>query len=418
MKNFARIFLLLTGVLLLAHYLPAAFWLIADQRQRVPTVFYSCLEKNFLLFRSERGEIVRTDRQGKTYDRDEFERLLPLDNYLQLYKDGRMPKEIDGVAITPEKLRRERVNVRLKPEVLDTPSVALTPLLETESGRVRLEMPGDFMRLGATIEFVDAKSNRLLPEKSVQFQRAFAAAGFAFPVKLVGSNPTTLKPYDEGCFLVDAKDVVFRLRQIRGEAELVRLVELAPTEQKTQWAELQPRYIHVQEQDNREIHALIIGRDNRAHLVVGNEQRLVTLPLKKFDPATMQLTVRGDLLNRLVVVSSAEYVEAVALNRDYSLLDRYTEMLVARAGRPSGQLAGALFPFTLDLESDTSGFLGFNFEWGNRWVIVLNAILLAALVGWAALRKQAWRLRMPDLVAVAGGGVFGLITVLVLPKTE
>jgi len=416
MKLTARIFLLFTGTLLLAHYLPAGYWLIADQRQRVPMVFYSCIDKGFLLFRSDKGEILRTDTNGKTYEREEFERLLPLDNYMQLYKDGRMPKEIDGVAISPEKLRRERVNVRLKPEMLDSPSVALSPLLESESGRVRLEMPGEFMRLGRTIEFIDATSNRLLADKSAQFEKAFAAAGFVFPVSLLGGNPSTLKPYDEGYFLVDAAGAFFHLRQVRGEPVLRRISDLVRPEEKASWAQLKPRYIHVQEQDNREVRALIIGQDGRAHLVVGKDYRLVTLPLRHFDPATMQFTLRGDLLNRLVVVSSAEYVEAVVMDLNYELLDRYTETLPAKAARPAGRVAAALFPFTLDFESDTSGYLGFHWAWGSRLAGALNLALVAGLAGWWWFRQRRLGPHLAELAVVAVGGLFGVAIVSLLPK--
>lgn len=418
MKLAARLFLLFTGVLLLAHYLPAGYWLIADQRQRGPTVFYSCIKKDFLLFRSEQGEVRRTDPAGKIYEREEFEQLLPLDNYLQLYKDGRMPKEIDGVAITPEKLRRERVNVRLKPEALDSPSVALTPFLEAESGRVRLDLPGDYMRLGNTIEFIDAKSNRLLAEKSAQFVKAFADAGFAFPVRLVGGNPSTLKPYDEGYFLVDATGGIFHLRQVKGAPVLRRVTDLVAPAEKESWAQLQPRYIHVQEQDNREVRALIVGANHAVHLVVGPDFRLAPLPLQQFDPATMQLTLRGDLLNRLVTVSSATDVEAVALNRNYELVKRYTETLAARRERPAGQLAAALFPFTLELESATSGFLGFHFARGNAVAWGLNLGWLALLAGWLLVRKRPLRPCWPELAAVGVGGIFGFALVWLLPRTD
>jgi hypothetical protein len=418
MKLAARIFLLFTGLLLLAHYLPAGYWLVAGQRQRVPTVFYSAVQKGFLLFRSDKGTLTRTDPAGKIYEREEFEQLLPLDNYMQLYKDGRMPKEIDGVAITPEKLRRERVNVRLKPEALDSPSVALLPLFESESGRVRLEMPSDFMRLGDRIEFIDAKSNRLLAEKTAQFQRVFSDAGFAFPVRVIGGNPSTLKPYDEGYFLVDAQDNCFRLRQVHGAPELSRLVDLAAPGEKSKWSGLRPRFIHVQEQDNREIHAVIIGRNNAVYLAVDKDFRLVALPLQRFDPDTMQLMLRGDLLNRLAAVNSSGYVEAVVMNRNYEFLDRYTETLSARAERPAGRIAAALFPFTLELESATSGFLGFHFAPGDVIAFGLNLVLVAGSAGWWVYRKRPLRGRWPELAAVGVGGIFGLVLVSLLPKTE
>lgn len=418
MKLAARIFLLFTGTLLLAHYLPAGFWLIADQRQRPPMVFYSCVEKRFLLFRSENGEIRRTDTTGTLYDREDFERLLPLDNYLQLYKEGRMPKEIDGIEITPEKLHRNRVNLRLKPEVLDSPSVALTPLLEAESGRVRLEMPADFMRLGKSIEFISAKSNKAIIEKTAMFQQAFSSAGFVFPVKIAGGNPSTLKPYDEGYYLVDSTDAIFHLRQVGGKPELQRLTDLVDPADQTRWTGLKPRFLHVQEQDNREVRVLIIGHDGDVHAVVGKDYQLVRLPLKHFDPTTMQLTLRGDLINRFVTVSSPAYVETVVLNRSYEFVDRYAETLGTRATRPAGKLAATLFPAALDFEAENSGFLGFRVTIGNLWSRWLNLGWLGLFIGWMFVRGQPLSRRLPELMAVGIGGVFGVIAVLLIPRTE
>lgn len=418
MNPAARVFLLITGTILLAHYMPAGFWLVADERQRAPVVFYSCIEDRFLLLLFENGEARRSDPAGAIYEREEFERLLPLDNYLQLYRDGRMPSEIDGVAITPERLRRERINLRLRPAMLDSPSAGLVPLFDAESGRARLETPGDMMRLGRSVEFLDVKANRALPEKTARFQNAFAGAGFVFPARLVGGNPVARKPYDEGYFLVDAAGEFFHLRQARGEPQLRRLADFVAPGEKARWARLRPRHLHVQEQNNREVRLLIVGEAGDVHLVAGEDYRLVTLPLSRFDPATMQLWLRGDLLNRLVTVTSGEHVEAVVMSRDYEFVDRHTETWTPREDRPAGRLAAALFPFTLNFESEGSGYLGFHLARGNWPALAMNLGLLAALAGWWRVRKRPLAPRLPELAAVGVGGVFGLALVWLLPKTE
>jgi hypothetical protein len=418
MKLTARITLLLTGLLLLAHYLPAGYWLVADKSQRAPFIFYSCVSNQFLFSRVSNGELLRTDIHGKIYEREEFESLLPLDNYLQLYKDRRMPKEINGVAITPEKLRRDRLNLRFKPVLLDSPTVALYPLIESDSGRVRLEMPGDFMRLANGVEFIDVKSNAVIADKSAKFTAAFAAAKFVFPVKLVGGNPSTLKPYDEGYFLLDSQNAIFQLRQVRGEPELKRFADLVAPEHKAQWAELKPRYLHVQEQDNHEVRFVIVEENGRTQVVIGPGYQIVTLPVQKYDPATMTLSLRGDMLNRLVVVSGENSVEAVVLDRNYQQVDRYSETLGARADRSAGKIAGALFPFTLDFESDNSGYLGFNLVSGTPAALWLNAVWLILAAGWFWWRKQNLNRRIPELVAVGVGGVFGLLLIFLLPKAD
>ena len=418
MKLFARLTLLITGIVLLAHYLPAGYWLVADKSQRAPFIFYSCVTNQFLFNRVVAGELLRTDLHGRVYEREEFENLLPLDNYMQLYKDRRMPKEINGVAVTPEKLRRDRINLRIKPVVLDSPAVALYPLIESDNGRVRLEMPGDFMRFGNGVEFIDVKSNAVIAGKSAQFTAAFATAKFVFPVKLVGGNPSTLKPYDEGYFLVDSQNSIFQLRLVRGEPELKRLTDLVAPDKQPLWAGLKPLYLHVQEQDNHEVRFIIVEESGRTHLVVGADYQLVALPLEHYNPTTTALSVRGDMLNRLVAVNGEAQVEAVVLTRDYQLVDRYAETLPARKDRLAGKLAGIIFPFTLEFESETSGYIGFHLDFGRPASLWLNGGLLVVWMGWLLVRKQSLVHRVPDLLAVAVGGVFGFLLVLLMPKAE
>ena len=302
--------------------------------------------------------------------------------------------------------------------MIDTPSVNLTPLLDADTGRVRLEMPEDFMRLGSTIEFIHAQTNVIEREKSALYQSAFKAAGFVFPATVMGGNPSTTKPYDEGYFVADATGATFHLRQMRGKPDIRRVSSLASPEDKPKWEALKPLYFHVQEQDNREVHTIIVDKTNQAWFVVGKNYHLVPIPLKNYNPARMSLVVRGDLINRLVTATGDDYVEAVVLDRDYGLVDRYSEPLVARASTPAGKLARAIFPFTLRFEDVSSGYLGVFPEFGSSIALAVNGALLAALLAWLANRKQLSLSRLPEILAVAIGGLYGVILAILMPKPD
>lgn len=418
MKNFARTLLFASGLVLLAHYLPAGYWLLATKLRRPPIVYYSCTEKEFMFFRYTNLTAIRMDAHGKVYEREEFERILPLDHWMQLLRDGKLPDAIGGVTLAPEALRRERLSFRIKPTMIDTPSVNLTPLLDADTGRVRLEMPEDFMRLGSTIEFIHAQTNVLEREKSALYQSAFKAAGFVFPATVMGGNPSTMKPYDEGYFVADATGATFHLHQLRGKPDIRRVSSLASPEDKPKWEALKPLYFHVQEQDNREVRTIIVDKTNQAWFVVGKNYHLVPIPLKNYNPARMSLVVRGDLINRLVTVTGDDYVEAVVLDRNYGLVDRYTEPLVPRAATPAGKLARAIFPFTLRFDDVSSGYLGVFPEFGSSMALAVNGAFLAALLAWLASRKQLSLSRLPEILAVAIGGLYGVILAILMPKPD
>lgn len=130
-----------------------------DERQReIACIFSSCIQKVFLLFRSEKGRSMAPDPAGKIYERRRSSnnccRSTTTSNST---RTAGCPKRLTGSPSRRKSCAGARQHAA-EPEALDSPAVALTPLLEAESGRVRLEMPGDFMRLGRTVEFVDVKA--------------------------------------------------------------------------------------------------------------------------------------------------------------------------------------------------------------------------------------------------------------------
>jgi hypothetical protein len=416
MKYFPRILILITLVGLGAYYGPALVHLLLAERQRVPVVFYSPDSDEFLFFRYEGGEVQRVDKQGNLYSREEFDALLPLMHAAQLIKDGRMPETISGWAWDPAAARRARINMRLRARQLDTPMVPLFPLYESESDRVRIETPRDFVRFGGRIEVVEAKRNQLDIAATAEMQQVFDAAGFQLPVQLVGGNPTTLKPYDEGYYLLDMQGDLFHLQKRRGQPLLVRVpLETLPGDrQKLQ--EIDPVFLLVQEHENRLIRVLVIGARGEVFAITGPNYTWQPVHFENYDPSTMDLSLRGDALNLLFSVAGAEHLEAVVLNRDFSPAARYEEPLPGESNTFAGRVINTLFPFVLDLEYANSGYLNFSLKINSPSAFGISSILAAAWAGFLFRRKQ-WRAsRIAEVVLVAMSGVVGLIAVNLLPR--
>lgn len=392
----AWLFLGLTGVLVLSYYLPHFYSLVRPHRDRAPIVFFSPVKEEFLFLRSQGGETVRVDAAGQPLAQEDFEALLPLNFSSQLDKEGRLPATVQGREITAAALREGRFNLRLNPQLFDSPQIRLYPLLESDSGRVRLQMPDDFMRVQTGIEFVDAAENRVDHEKSEIFAKAFKDAGFQMPVGLVGGNPTTLKPYDEGYFLTDAGGSLFHLKQKRGLPLIHKIPDPAEIVHQSNF---QAVGIIVQEQETQEFRALLIGDGNRIVFLLGPDYRMAPVDFEDFNPRTMQLFIRGDMLYRILTVVGETHLESVVVDRDFQVVDRYREPRTPPRQQEPGKLATLLFPIQFLWESPHSLYLGWNFEFGEvpAWFLwgIISAVFLVSSWKFARKRKIGFRGKAP-----------------------
>lgn len=406
-----RLFLLGSIVMLGACYGPALFSLIVAERQRPPVVFYSATDGEFLFMRQGAEDTVRTNQAGEILDRAEFERRLPLMHAPQLIKDGTMPEVIAGWKWDPVEARRARMNLRLRSWQTDSPAVALYPLFDGESGRVRLEVPADFIRLRNTVEVVLPKGNRIDSAATTALRQLFEKAEFDFPVRLVGGNPTTLKPYDEGYFLLDQSGALFHLQRRSGTVHLERVaMDSFPGGEKA-FLGMHPVFLLVQEHENRLIRLLVVGRGGEIFALTNPQSTWRRLLLESYDPSIMDLGIRADALHILANATGAEIVEASVFRNDFFRENQYRETLPGWDETLEGKITRTLFPFTWQLESVHSGFLGFYASLGNATAFGISGLLA---VGWLVLRIRG-RLAGPETALeclfIFLGGVLGMLAV-------
>lgn len=414
MNFIARMFVLGSLVLLGAYYGPALLRLIAAERLRVPAVFYSADKNDFLFFRYTGTELERTDSSGQTYERADFEALLPLMHAAQLIKDNRMPDKIAGWTWNPAEARHARISLRLRSWQQDTPGVPLYPLFDGESGRVRLEVPDDFVRLGNTAEIVHAGRNEIIPEDSIRLRALFDSQGFVFPVRLVGGNPTTLKPYDEGYYLLDSAGDLFHLQKRRTEIHLERIpLDSLPGGRATLQA-LDPVFLLVVEHENRLLRLVVMGRNGEVFALVGPDRKWQRLDLQNYNPSKMDFGLRADPLNFLVTINGSGLLESVALRRDFSEENRHIESLPALSQTLAGRWIQILFPFVWELESPHSGFLTLQASPGRPASFAISITLAVAATGIWIRRRQWTPSRFGDLFWITIGGLVGLLAVLLL----
>ena len=408
-----RIILFALSSLMLSHYVPYLFWILTDAHTNQPYILYSNVKEQFVFFRHGEDALHLVDEEGNEYSRGEFRTITPMFSYRQLYYDGILPEALNGVKLDIKKIEAERTSVRLKPKDIYSPSINLYIVFDNGTGSLRLDMPEDFLRLNDKVEFINARTNSLETEKSQLFQNAFDKAGIRFPIKGVFSNPSTLKPYDEGSFIVDAENRVFHLRQVKQKPE-IKLLKDAGKYSKI-WDEIAPEYILVAEQGNKELRCAIIDTQHRFWLVVGEDFRPVKVPFKNFDPTKMEVRLNGSLLHVQVTAQSDDSLESVAFDRDYNVKRTYTESWPTTATMWQGKVSDSIFPWTTNFRNNNTLYTGFYASLGNPFVLVIN-VLLALVSMLISIKQGLWdsgRKVMSALILFSG--IFGFIAYWFIP---
>ena len=396
----ARMFLVLLFALLGAIFIPRAYWLAFDERVYVPRVYYSPVSDAFLFLRPGPNGTEYRDASGKNYTREEFERLTPLANYRQLAASGTMPDSLRGVRLDLREVNLNNIVMWIIPELMDAPPFDLLPMFESQSGRIRLEMPDGMFRITSRLEFITAATNTIDTLQSRRFTDAMLEAGFRFPPRDINGNPTTLKAFDEGYFVTDAAGRVFHLKKVRGEP-YCRDIGVP--------ASVAVRKIIVQEMPLREFYGILIADDGSVSLISYDRYALVRLPLEGYDPSTMTLKFTGDRFFRTITLEGPGGLRTVVTDRQYGVVARYGEQWPTRRERTPGVVASFLFPFTISLSDRGSLFLRPFVQWSGLPGLAGIAVSLVLIWFLMRVRKQKFSSRWFDFLVVACSGVFGLL---------
>ena len=400
MEKISRYILVFVAVITLAIILPRLFWTVFEKPIRKPIAHYSCISNQFMI---NRGEKEWTDAKGNKCSRDEYERMLPFMFTKQLLASGTIPDSINGIALEMRAIVKEKSFFRLKTNDVDAPTSRLYPLFESRSGRAQLELPEDFFRITWRVDFIDASTNQILEEKSQMFLAALFQKGFSFPAKLISGLPTPRKSCDEGYLIIDSKDQLFHLKMIK-DKPFVKKVDLPEG--------LKFKYIGCVDFKNKEFYAYLFSDKNEIYILTQNDYKLINWPVDGYDPATCDLKIYGDLFNYTVLIEASDQIKAIALNRQYRIVDTYTEKWVVKEDLKAGRIFASIFPAQISMTSDNSKFIRFYFTPSKRanWVL-FNILLLVVHFIWLYVRKARLKNHLADMGIVAVCGIYGLIAV-------
>ena len=389
--------MILLVIFLSSVFLPKIYWLIFGTRIIPSRVYYSPVTNNFMIGKMGNKKFYWEDQYGKRYTRQEGDSLLPLQNYRVLAAKGKLPDSLRGIKLDIEGIRRNNINLRVKPYYLDSPSIPLYPLFESKPPRFKLEIPEYYFRIKEGIEFISATTNQVNDSLSAVYNMALKEAGFRFPARKVFGNPTTRKPFDEGYFIIDNANQIFHLKRIHDRPFCANLH--LP-------ASVIPEWIIVKEMSLKEFYGLLITRDNRLYFILYDHYKLQPLPVPNFDPLNDVLEFNGNLFFRTFNVISGTENHSFVTNRAYALIDTLRISWTGQADTPAGKAAAYIFPFSLRFADSSSMYMDFYFTEYN--VKSLIAGLFFFILTLTMMRRKFNRVKPISVLALVFG-MYGFI---------
>lgn len=409
----SRVLLLIIIVVVCAHFIPKLYWMKFEKSIRSPFVSYSPIIKDFIIPDVSSGmlnsEIKWKDSKGNIYTREQNDSLLPFMNFRQLAALNKMPDSIDGIEIPLDKVRLANFTFRLSPSAIDFEEIKLYSLLESQSGRIKLEMPIDFFRIKERMEFIDSYTNKINEEKSELFTKVLSEKGFKFPAKIIAGNPTTRKPFDEGYFVLDSNNNLFHIKMVKGEPFCVNTN--IPKDLKIV-------HITAMEMNQREFYAYIVTEDNQVYLLSYNEYKLIKLPIKNYNHKSDTFLIIGDLFYRTISVVHDDNIEVFVSDRNYKMIDHYKQNWESQSASTAGVVSSYLFPFSISYVDDNSSWIDLYLKFSDSRALIINFFALLFAIGVIRYRKQSISKSYVDLILVLLTGIYGLISMISIKNVE
>lgn len=401
----SRYLLFFAGVLVMATSFPTLYDFALKGAPDRPFVLYSPVTDGFFFSEhDDDGNPVYRDEQGNTYERNHYELLTPLFWYRDVFRWNQMPKTMDGVSVTYEKVASEYQILRFRAGDLKNARLDLWPLFESASDFSDLTLPDEMFRKKESLVFVNGQTRQKDSEMTRKAHTVLADAGFVFPVDGVWGQPTTRKDHDDGYFLTDGSGRLYHLKKEKG---VIRAQDTG----------IRPpsgiRYLSVEEDQRREFFGYYIAGDGTFHLILQKEYRDVTLPLPELNPDTMSVLLLSDLLGTTLTYGNEEILYGVRVDRDYKSIDTFSRAIAPALSPPLQMVKEALFPFTIRTREVYSKRADLAVEHAGILSLIGIGLSVVLLLGIRKYRTGSWGICAQEWILLGLTGLYGFVMILI-----
>lgn len=398
--------ILILSTLLMMWLLPILVNKLTNEPDRYPFVYYSTILGELAIIDYSDKDYPMTDKKGNKYTTSEMDSLLPMLNYQQLIRDGRLPDSIKGQEITPRILRVKSFTFRYNPSEIETPNSGLYILFESMPKRVGLTLPEDVFRLKNNIEFINADKNTVDTIKSKVFQDKLVKEGYVFPSRWLAGNPNPRKAYDEGYFSLDNDGQLFHIKMVNG-CPYISNTHIGET--------IDIAYFSMLEVPDKRFYGFLFSKQGDIYIIqneTGNYQ-ILKLDIDPVDLSKDQIFIMGNLFEWTVSVTRPDGRQCYGLdNISLKQIDSY---YMERQITQWDKVVKWIFPAYVTVESKYSDFLTPQIHYTGLYAFALNIVLS---LGYMFIFAEDPKKRIMKSLYVLITGIAGFIALLLLPKSK
>ncbi|MGB2553025.1 DUF4857 domain-containing protein [Campylobacter sp. MOP51] len=390
--------------ILLSYFLPIFANLLLEEKIVIERVRYSPVVEEFLYSKNDRETKQNTfEIIGKgEISEDKFIEYQPFAHYSLLLSKGTFPSKFEQYGQNPKLIRQNSQNLNLKYGSNKAKYIPLYILLQTDERYNKIIYPPRLLRLAEHgIEIVNLEKNIVDDNSSKILNNDLVKNGFSFPAKMYFSNPSSLKPFDEGAFIIDANDTIFHIKQ---EKDFISV-------KNTKLVKPSVINIVVSEDPRKEFYALLVSKTELG--LIDYNYNFIKLDNSGYDPFSANLGLRITPVNKILSFGSNETIKTDVMDLNYTTLKQnLTELTPPESKR---YIKEYVLPFELKL-SQVSHYYAFSVDKISIKGILFSACLAFAYFLYELFVNRRKRFLRSSVVAVFG--VYGLLSVFLYKDSD
>lgn len=440
--NFVRAAALLVVLIGMNTVVPDLYWRMVVPQRTSKSMLFSPVENEFVqIISSTQRKIGVKQQPGTIYVREDgteieyrdYCGLLPVYYARNLQKWGMFPETINGKKISFMKAAKGWSSDRFGSASWNSPEKMLHVMMESKPEGASFVMPDDFFRVsrdGMKLEFLRPETGGIDIKKSDAFNKALKDQGFVFPVLALGGNPTKMKSYNVGYFLVDAENTLFQLKMTKGNPVCVNSHERVPGK---------VLLVRIREKEMKKFYGFIVStegiyginmndlasRDDLSAIEAlamafssKKDKSLQKLPIENFDPQNIKANLHTTIVGNSLKVSSysnfMDPVQGLGLDGDFKITHVFAQPKDSKdisGMKIRNQIESFLFPLRIEETQSFSNFIRFvPMVPVYPWIAFLSGIFSACLVI-AYYRSNKIAVRKVDLILALLFGPGSLIVI-------